>query len=108
MGSNLEEQMVGKCNNDLTPRNYEVTEDIFDNSPYIASITEEIAVIQHYLKRRRANQNKARKIEKKKEYAREKKLRKKVVANTYMLHSVIKAIQLTQYYPEYSEFKHQF
>jgi len=103
--ANLNDRLdqVGQCNNDLTPRNNDVTEDVFDNSHNIASITEKIAVIQHYLKRRRANQNKARKIEKKKESAREKKLRKKVDANTYMLHSVIKAIQLTQYYPAYPD-----
>ena len=30
------ENMVGQCNNDLTPRSNDVTEDVFDNSPNIA------------------------------------------------------------------------
>ena len=68
----LEEHMIGQCNNnDLT------AEDVFDSFK-TASITEEIAVIQHYLKRRKANQKKVYAVEKKKVYARERKLSKRI------------------------------
>ena len=93
----LEEHMIGQCNNnDLT------AEDVFDSFK-TASITEEIAVIQHYLKRRKANQKKVYAVEKKKVYARERELSKRINqiktatdANTYMLNTIVKAFQSTQ------------
>ena len=49
----LEEQLMGECNNDLTPRsnNVIVTEDVFDTFHKTASITEKIAEIEQESKK---------------------------------------------------------